>query len=109
MAEEDSLGQPKLVAENSDGEFWVGIQPNEQQMKTSSLSARWPRFFQPGFPGGLNSGEDPGPPPDGGLKAWVQVGMAHLIIFNTWGFVNSFGVFQVRSRLSFGPLAYPVA
>lgn len=36
----------------------------------------------------------PGPPPDGGLKAWVQVLAAHLVIFNTWGFANSFGVFQ---------------
>ena len=37
---------------------------------------------------------DPGPPPDGGLGAWTQAGMAHLIVFNTWGYINSFGVFQ---------------
>lgn len=37
---------------------------------------------------------DPGPPPDGGLAAWCQVVMVHLIVFNTWGYVTSFGVFQ---------------
>lgn len=37
---------------------------------------------------------DPGPPPDGGLPAWTQVVMGHLIVFNTWGYINSFGVFQ---------------
>lgn len=37
---------------------------------------------------------DPGPPPDGGLTAWTQVIMGHLIVFNTWGYINSFGVFQ---------------
>lgn len=37
---------------------------------------------------------DPGPPPDGGFKAWTQVLMGHLIMFNTWGYINSFGVFQ---------------
>lgn len=37
---------------------------------------------------------DPGPPPDGGLKAWTQCAMAFLVVFNTWGYVNSFGTFQ---------------
>lgn len=34
---------------------------------------------------------DPGPPPDGGVKAWTQVGMAFLLVSTTWGYVNSFG------------------
>ena len=37
---------------------------------------------------------NPGPPPDGGLRAWTQVICAWLAIVNTWGFVNSFGAFQ---------------
>ncbi|KAJ5772071.1 hypothetical protein N7520_002600 [Penicillium odoratum] len=40
------------------------------------------------------SGKDPGPPPDGGFQAWLQVALGHMIIFNTWGYINSFGVFQ---------------
>nr|OQO26064.1 hypothetical protein B0A51_06996 [Rachicladosporium sp. CCFEE 5018] len=37
---------------------------------------------------------NPPPPPDGGLKAWTQVGCAWLVLFTTWGYVNSFGSFQ---------------
>ncbi|KAI9928050.1 hypothetical protein ASPWEDRAFT_42231 [Aspergillus wentii DTO 134E9] len=40
------------------------------------------------------SGRDVGPPPDGGFKAWSQVALGHFVIFNTWGYINSFGVFQ---------------
>ncbi|PYI30806.1 MFS monocarboxylate transporter [Aspergillus indologenus CBS 114.80] len=40
------------------------------------------------------SGKDLGPPPDGGFRAWFQVALAHFVIFNTWGYINSFGVFQ---------------
>lgn len=34
------------------------------------------------------------PPPDGGWHAWLMAILAHGIMFNTWGFINSFGVFQ---------------
>lgn len=27
---------------------------------------------------------DPGPPPDGGARAWMQVLSGHLIVLNTW-------------------------
>ncbi|KAK1989926.1 major facilitator superfamily transporter [Colletotrichum falcatum] len=37
---------------------------------------------------------DPEPPPDGGYDAWMAVLSAHFIFMDTWGFVNSFGVFQ---------------
>lgn len=36
----------------------------------------------------------PGAPSDGGLQAWLQVLIAHLVIFSMWGYINSFGVFQ---------------
>ncbi|ETS82739.1 hypothetical protein PFICI_04615 [Pestalotiopsis fici W106-1] len=32
--------------------------------------------------------------PDGGLQAWLQVLGAFFLFFNTWGIINSFGVFQ---------------
>ncbi|KAI1164948.1 riboflavin transporter MCH5 [Nemania serpens] len=38
--------------------------------------------------------KNPGPPPDGGKKAWLMCLCGHFIIMNTWGFINSFGVFQ---------------
>ena len=43
-----------------------------------------------------SSWRDPGPPPDGGIQAWIQVLMAHLVVVSTWGFIISFGVFQVH-------------
>ncbi|WYZ41827.1 hypothetical protein EsH8_V_000722 [Colletotrichum jinshuiense] len=36
----------------------------------------------------------PSDPPDGGLKAWLQVLGSFFIYFNTWGLVASFGSFQ---------------
>lgn len=45
------------------------------------------------------------PPPDGGSIAWTQAVMAHFVIINTWGTVNSFGIFQsfYRTFLSRDP------
>ncbi|KAI0024310.1 MFS monocarboxylate transporter [Xylariomycetidae sp. FL0641] len=37
---------------------------------------------------------EPGPPPDGGLVAWLQVVAGHLMCFVTWGLITSFGIFQ---------------
>ncbi|KAJ6019433.1 Short-chain dehydrogenase/reductase SDR [Penicillium canescens] len=34
------------------------------------------------------------PPPNGGPVAWLQVLAGHLVVFNTWGYANSFGIFQ---------------
>ncbi|PYI34003.1 MFS general substrate transporter [Aspergillus indologenus CBS 114.80] len=34
------------------------------------------------------------PPPDGGAMAWTQSAMGHLVCFNTWGYLASYGVFQ---------------
>ncbi|KAI0153246.1 MFS general substrate transporter [Xylariaceae sp. FL1272] len=34
------------------------------------------------------------PPPDGGLWAWLQVTGGFLLFFNSWGLLNTFGVFQ---------------
>ncbi|MCJ1360625.1 MAG: hypothetical protein MMC33_010633 [Icmadophila ericetorum] len=41
-----------------------------------------------------NPTEDPGPVPDGGVLACMQVLAVHIFTFNTWGYVNSYGVFQ---------------
>ncbi|KAJ0115851.1 major facilitator superfamily transporter [Diaporthe amygdali] len=45
---------------------------------------------------------NPGPPPDGGLKAWTAVAAGHLVIMNTWGYINSFGVFQTYYATELG-------
>ncbi|KAF2826786.1 MFS general substrate transporter [Ophiobolus disseminans] len=46
--------------------------------------------------------KDPGPPPDGGVKAWTQSLMGHMVIFNTWGMISSFGVFQQHYTADLG-------
>ncbi|KAI1342354.1 MFS general substrate transporter [Xylariaceae sp. FL0016] len=38
--------------------------------------------------------EEPGPPPDGGARAWLQVLAGHFMCFVTWGLITSFGIFQ---------------
>lgn len=38
--------------------------------------------------------DNPGPPPDGGFHAWLQVLGSFFLFFNSWGTVNAFGVFQ---------------
>ncbi|KAI9703717.1 MAG: hypothetical protein M1836_007487 [Candelina mexicana] len=38
--------------------------------------------------------QSPDPPPDGGLVAWTQVLMGHLLVVNGFGYVFSFGFFQ---------------
>ncbi|OIW28261.1 putative monocarboxylate permease [Coniochaeta ligniaria NRRL 30616] len=35
------------------------------------------------------------PPPDGGLRAWLQILAGHLINCLTWGYTASFGVYQL--------------
>ena len=41
-----------------------------------------------------NPTEDPGPIPDHGGLAWLQVLAVHIVMINTWGYVNSYGAFQ---------------
>ncbi|KAL4748264.1 hypothetical protein BDW72DRAFT_180887 [Aspergillus terricola var. indicus] len=36
----------------------------------------------------------PSPPPNGGLVAWLHVVAGFMLFFNTWGMLNTFGVFQ---------------
>lgn len=45
-----------------------------------------------------------GPPPDGGFQAWWTVICTHFVFANTWGFVNSFGIFQTYYADFLAPL-----
>ncbi|KAL4922074.1 major facilitator superfamily domain-containing protein [Aspergillus aurantiobrunneus] len=38
--------------------------------------------------------DGPAPPPNGGLDAWLHVAGGFMLMFNTWGMLNTFGVFQ---------------
>ncbi|KAL5627392.1 hypothetical protein BROUX41_003545 [Berkeleyomyces rouxiae] len=52
---------------------------------------------------------DPGPPPDGGLRAWLVVLGAHLIVMNTWGVIVSFGIFQTYYTASLGKSRFVIS
>ncbi|OAA36227.1 Major facilitator superfamily domain, general substrate transporter [Cordyceps fumosorosea ARSEF 2679] len=39
---------------------------------------------------------EPGPPPDGGVSAWLQILASHLINALSWGYSASFGVYQLH-------------
>ncbi|KOS19716.1 Riboflavin transporter MCH5 [Escovopsis weberi] len=41
------------------------------------------------------------PPPDGGFVAWLQVVGSFFLFMNSWGVVNSFGVFQTFYETDF--------
>ncbi|CAK7217944.1 hypothetical protein SCUCBS95973_003320 [Sporothrix curviconia] len=47
--------------------------------------------------------DGPPPPPNGGTRAWLQVLGAFFLNFNTWGIVNSYGVFQAEYASSLLP------
>ncbi|KAK8162949.1 major facilitator superfamily domain-containing protein [Phyllosticta citrichinensis] len=50
----------------------------------------------------VNSASLPPPPPDGGVQAWTQVLMGHLVLINGWGYLSSFGLFQSYYTTSLG-------
>ncbi|KPM37445.1 hypothetical protein AK830_g9108 [Neonectria ditissima] len=53
--------------------------------------------------------EIPPPPPDGGLRAWCVCLAGHLVFMNTWGWINSFGVFQTYYKELLGRTASEIS
>lgn len=41
-------------------------------------------------------------PPDGGVRAWLQVVASFLLVFNGFGYINAFGVFQAAYAENMG-------
>ncbi|KAG5772528.1 hypothetical protein H9Q72_001346 [Fusarium xylarioides] len=62
-------------------------EPTRSEMQDLETIASAGASFRPG---------DTPPPPDGGIEAWTQVAMGWIVIFATWGYVNSFGSFQAH-------------
>lgn len=97
QAEKNEIDQSH-TRHSSDEESTIGYEPNLSHVPTNTsalnrtLSAVRTR----------ESGKDLGPPPDGGFQAWSQVALAHFVIFNTWGYINSFGVFQTYYSQTLG-------
>ena len=51
----------------------------------------------------------PEPPPNGGLVAWTQVVMGHLLVVNGFGYVTSFGIFQSYYTTTLGRSASDIS
>ncbi|KAI0893157.1 MFS general substrate transporter [Annulohypoxylon nitens] len=84
--EEQTTGSPAEVVED----WQIPPEPNlntEAEGMTGALNRVLSRIS-------TKSSWNPGPPPDGGRVAWIACLCGHLAIMNTWGFINSFGVFQ---------------
>jgi len=80
-------------------EIGIGVQPKEKDPDKSSDRMGKHDFRSKNLPEfsareANISTADSEPPPDGGFQAWTQVLVGHLVLFNAWGYINSFGFFQ---------------
>lgn len=69
-----------------------GTTTNEKAVSKHSVESIRPALTRVASRITTHSFTDPGPPPDGGLQAWVQVAMSWLSVVATWGWVNCYGM-----------------
>lgn len=69
-----------------------GAITNEKALSKHSVESKRPTLSRVTSRITTHSFPDPGPPPDGGLQAWVQVAMSWLSVVATWGWVNCYGM-----------------
>ncbi|KAK4545574.1 hypothetical protein LTR36_002924 [Oleoguttula mirabilis] len=84
----DLLDEEKLDGEGSDRQLDLVSNDGEkdsQPVEAAALAEAKPTG-SPGPPGG--------PVPNGGTQAWLQVLGSWILFFNTWGILNTFGVYQ---------------
>jgi hypothetical protein len=67
---------------------------DEEKSIGEESETRHPQSSGEAEPEVSNAPPSPGPIPNGGLQAWLQVLGAWILFFNTWGVLNEFGVFQ---------------
>ncbi|KAK3987784.1 major facilitator superfamily domain-containing protein [Cladorrhinum sp. PSN332] len=85
--EKDFKSDSNSDSDRADGGVSVDI-PQEDSEKQQPTSTK-PDSQEPPSPD-----QNPDPVPDGGLQAWLQVLGSIAILVNTWGLINTFGVFQ---------------
>lgn len=100
--ERASTQDPREDHEHEQDEKAASIKP-ELHRTTSRASNRLDRVLT------TRSITNPGPPPDGGVKAWAQVACGWLVIFTTWGWVNSYGSFQTYYTLNLNESASTIS
>ena len=82
-----------LIDIRDSGHLQTFPEAKEQHNEQTTISSPKDTTSPPGIEGKKDAAQLAGPP-DGGIQAWNQALVAHLVIFNTWGYINSFGVFQ---------------
>ena len=86
------------AASSPDTQFELYAKPavDEEFAARRSLSEAPPNFDSEEREESLDriDTQDPGPPPDSSLTGWLQVFYGHMIVFQTWGYASSFGLFQ---------------
>ena len=109
---EKSLAMEALAHQKHESTTMIPIPGRDMPMSSattpaSKISSPTPPTLEKA-PGGITSGPSPAPapdpapsdvpadepPPDGGTTAYLQILAGHLAVFNSWGYVISFGIFQ---------------
>ncbi|WPH00104.1 hypothetical protein R9X50_00292700 [Acrodontium crateriforme] len=82
---EDHKSDMESAAKSVDADSYQNTQAPQPDLE--QVKAEKPAPAAPNGPPG-------GPPPNGGLTAWLQVLGGFFMFWNTWGLINAFGVFQ---------------
>ncbi len=82
-----ATSRPALQAQSVQRDGGLSSDCLEMQSATGSVERAQAEVQAPSLPP---------PPPDGGLRAWSQVFVGHLVNCLTWGFAASFGVYQLH-------------
>ncbi|KAL2678827.1 hypothetical protein Neosp_009579 [[Neocosmospora] mangrovei] len=70
------------------------LETSPQQWKLLALKMAYETKRRTQLAMGLDQGQSTAPPPDGGFEAWSMALLGHLVVFNTWGYILCYGVFQ---------------
>ncbi len=72
------------MTEKVDVEAYPGVvnDPQDETINTETIKERRLRFLS--RTKSAANWKDPGPPPDGGALAWMQVLSGHLVVLITW-------------------------
>lgn len=105
MISEDTERGLRAWPSTRDDEIQEAVEAREHEIDSSEKTAGNPangmsRVFS--RKSAASSWKDPGPAPDGGTTAWIQVLCTHMTVFNTFGFFTSFGVFQTYYQTTLG-------
>lgn len=91
MGEESSRGFSSATPSEDNSEKTASGEPNsplrENHVDGPSAQPKSEASVKPTFGAA-------GPPPNGGIQAWLHVLGGFMLFFNSWGILNAFGVFQ---------------